>query len=89
MIWEAAVPGPRIVTIRQKALDITLHDWIEQLEEEDGSENVRCGSLYEVLENKMVGITSNCAPPQMLSACREAHNVASKYYKQAFEMEAA
>ncbi|TVY41172.1 hypothetical protein LOCC1_G006672 [Lachnellula occidentalis] len=83
MIWEAALPGPRIVTIRQKVLERTLGEWIE---DEGLDEELFAG---ENKDDDMLGITSDCKPPQILFVCKESYRVASKVYQRAFAMQAS
>ncbi|TVY16332.1 hypothetical protein LARI1_G007561 [Lachnellula arida] len=83
MIWEAAIPGPRIVTIRQRALDKTLGEWIE----DEGFHN----GLFpgESADDVLLGITSDCKPMQILFVCRESYHITSKIYQQTFATETA
>ncbi|KAH7390351.1 hypothetical protein BKA64DRAFT_121772 [Cadophora sp. MPI-SDFR-AT-0126] len=98
LIWEAALPGPRL----------RGHDWppIEYFDgEEDGgldedqeeerreARRTLCYWRSNLLDDdnmsvfwemNMLGIDSNCPPPNIMYACREAHQVASRKYTKAF-----
>ncbi|KAG4422167.1 hypothetical protein IFR04_004673 [Cadophora malorum] len=116
LIWEASLPGPRIVSIRQRPLRKTYldfreekgYDWplIEDFgDEEDGKldeaqEEERrdarrsiCFWRGELLDEQnmsvfwdmhMLGIDSDCPPPNIMFACREAYQVATRSYTKAF-----
>ncbi|PVH72393.1 hypothetical protein DL98DRAFT_539251 [Cadophora sp. DSE1049] len=116
LIWEAALPGPRLVSIRQRPLRKTFldykeekgYDWppieyfggeedgeLDEDQEEERREARRTichwrGDLFDednmsvFWEMNMLGIDSNCPPPNIMYACREAHQVASRNYTKAF-----
>ncbi|TVY40153.1 hypothetical protein LSUB1_G005768 [Lachnellula subtilissima] len=81
MIWESAIPGPRTVTIRQKALDRPLGGCIEEWNFDEE------GFPGETMNGNELGITSDCKPPQILFVCKESYRVASKFYQPAFATE--
>lgn len=78
MIWEAALPEPRIVYLRHARLVASpsplpgdIHD------------------LQEAPEPDRRGFTSDCPIPVLLCVSREAYGVASKPYERAFGTEDA
>jgi hypothetical protein len=82
MIWKAALP-PRIVSIRQKALDHTVSDWLKAGRPHNGVDiHLQNDSPHE----PMLGLASDYHPPQILFVCKESYGVASKYYHRAFSM---
>jgi hypothetical protein len=82
MMWEAAMPGPRIVEVRQKLLRRIRGKWINNWKEKDeiADDLVPNPSV----DDDLMGIRSACRPPQILSVCKESHSVTSKHYKKVF-----
>jgi hypothetical protein len=86
LIWDASVPGPRIVNIRQRYLTKTWDDIInEQGTKRRGAPTKAAGNKGDALEaHRLKGLKSDCPQPSILFACRESYTVASKYYQRAF-----
>jgi 2EXR family len=86
LIWDASVPGPRIVNIRQRYLTKTWDDIInEEGTKRRGAPTKAAGTKGDALEApRLKGLKSDCPQPSILFACRESYTVASKYYQRAF-----
>jgi predicted nucleotidyltransferase len=111
MIWEAALPGPRIVNVFQRPLKKTIGEWEEDTglswpilpppEPDDDDDNreweqnairseilealgKRWDDYDEYREGHLIGMSTKCPPPQILSVCKESYNVAKAQYTQAF-----
>lgn len=69
LIWEMALPDPRVVTIESKPMKKAAAD-----------ESSR--GFFEFMSP--IGITSDSSPPHILLACREAFSVVSKFYEPVF-----
>jgi hypothetical protein len=82
VIWEAAVPGPRIVEIRQKALQPIREIGIKGRRD-------ALNRYHLSVNDRFLGIRSVCRPPQLLFVCKESHGVASKHYKRIFDRSAS
>ena len=86
LIWEEAIPGPRIVNIRQRYLNKTSDDVL------NNGVTKRRGIIAKAAGNKAItlpaprlkGLKSNCPPPSILFVCRESYTVASRYYQRVF-----
>ncbi|KUJ06298.1 uncharacterized protein LY89DRAFT_542662, partial [Mollisia scopiformis] len=74
-IWEAAIPGPRIVDLRDQPLKITAGELKDQIREQKEK-------MFGF--HPMGGFKSKCPAPEILFACRESHEVATRYYERAF-----
>ena len=120
VIWKHALPGPRVVNLRQRKIKKTIGEWEtetgkpwpptkEGLEDEDADEeddhflvdvldtsDWRMGERYVVGDTlreanvydddaykagNLVALFSDCPPPEILSVCREAFEVVSKWYQ--------
>jgi hypothetical protein len=81
MIWEAALV-PRLVCIKQKALNFTVGDWFQA-----GCPNRGVNTVLhnESPDESMLGLASDL-PPQILLVCKESYGVVSKVYRRAFAM---
>ena len=125
IIWKHALPGPRVVNLRQRKLKKTIGEWEtetgkpwpptkEGLEDEDADEEddhflvdppslqwrnkerfVVGDTLRDPLRDdeydedaykagNLVAFVSDCPPPEILSVCREAFEVVSKWYQKVF-----
>lgn len=87
LIWEHAVPGPRLVEIRQRRLKKTIAEWETENETgwfEDTPETFSVWERKYIREEPIVGIESPCCIPNVLLACRESWKIASRYYHRAF-----
>ncbi|KAF8861544.1 hypothetical protein BDZ45DRAFT_258901 [Acephala macrosclerotiorum] len=78
-IWEAALPGPRVVNIREKRLKKPRQPEREHIEETSPDFDLPTFSRYNP-----VGLTSDSEAPSLLFTCRESYNVASKFYVLSF-----
>ncbi|KAG4427645.1 hypothetical protein IFR05_016871 [Cadophora sp. M221] len=113
LIWEATLPGPRLVNIRQRPIRKTFLDYKEEKGHEwppldrwtEGSEEIDEALLEEAEYARMdvcsalgispdlpgpfydahlLGLDSNCPPPNISLVCREAYGVVSRCYTKAF-----
>ncbi|KAH7311879.1 hypothetical protein BKA65DRAFT_157094 [Rhexocercosporidium sp. MPI-PUGE-AT-0058] len=113
LIWEATLPGPRLVNIHQRPLRKTFLDYKEENGHEwppldrwtEGSEEIDEALLEEAEYARMdvcsslgldgelpaafhdahlLGLSSNCPPPNTTYACRESYGVVSRHYTKAF-----
>jgi hypothetical protein len=113
MIWEAALPGPRVVNVFQRPLKKTIGEWENETglswphlppadqDDEDATidrewdQNMIRSEIVRALgiawddyggyrEGHLIGMATNCPPPQILSVCKESYNVAKAQYTQAF-----
>ncbi|EKD20701.1 hypothetical protein MBM_01383 [Drepanopeziza brunnea f. sp. 'multigermtubi' MB_m1] len=115
LIWEAALPGPRMVTIKQRPIMKTFLDYEEetgrkwpglsksdifdeddeieetQFEEDQAFREAICiargaSDLDQKVfwETHMVGIDSNCPPPDITFVCRESYGVVTRRYSKTF-----
>lgn len=76
-IWEAALPGPRIMQIKHGWIKPNFNERVQWLlpNEEDGEKDLRM--FYP-----------RCAPPQILYACRESYEITNAHYERVFGTEA-
>jgi hypothetical protein len=118
MIWEAALPGPRVVNVFQRPLKKTIGEWEDEtglrwpqipLDDKGENEEDPFGATFErataqitirsemlqalglylydhdgYREGHLVGMTTKCPPPQIMSVCTESYRVATGQYTQAF-----
>ena len=91
IIWQMALPGPRVVTIRQKLLQKSFSQWWNETHDESESVDHQDfgGEAWRqiILSGPVFGIKPDNGPPAILSACREAYGVASKFYERVFSVE--
>jgi hypothetical protein len=75
-IWEAALPGPRLINIKEKRLRKTKREHIAET----------CPDLDPATfpPDNLLGVTSDSKAPSVLFACRESYSVASKVYVPSF-----
>lgn len=73
---------PRLVSIKQKALDFTVGDWYQA-----GCPNRGVNTVLhnEAPDEPMLGLASD-SPPQILLVCKESYGVVSNIYSRAFAM---
>lgn len=98
MIWAFALPGPRVVNIRERALNKSyLQLKTEQAERKAADEGTPVVPLhpdyynegtmmYAVKSFTASELTSDISHPSILFVCREAFEVASKVYKRVFSL---
>ena len=89
VIWEFAVPGPRIVPLVQRVVKAVEEEWNRILdddscESDDGSlmcinEKAEYGDYYNLR-----GFQSDILAPSILFVNREAYHVATKHYTKTF-----
>jgi hypothetical protein len=75
-IWEAALPGPRLVNIKEKRLRKTKREHIAETRPDLDP--------TAFPPDNLLGVTSDSRAPSVLFACRESYSVASKVYVPSF-----
>ena len=97
MVWELALPGPRVVAIRERALrraylELKLDDGKGQTPDETSSNDEAASEASKYWSQDdhdddcelPTGLKPNPGPPEISFVCRESFAVTLKYYKCVF-----
>lgn len=104
MIWNAALPGPRVVEIKLLSLKKTQSQWDRERGlgrrnsfawddfVSEAAPDERCGFDEDHMPDgrpPLVGVKSQCQNPSILFVNHEAHKAAATYLKKAFSSPAS
>ncbi|TGO44144.1 hypothetical protein BCON_0588g00010 [Botryotinia convoluta] len=87
MIWGLAKPAGRIIELNLLERSTIKEEWnlARYPQAPDQSDHAENGDENLVRYNKLWGFKSNASIPALLLACRESHEVASKWYPRVFQ----
>ncbi|KAF7909888.1 uncharacterized protein EAF01_003606 [Botrytis porri] len=86
-IWELARPAGRIIELNLLERSTIKEEWnVTQFPQAPHqSDDVENGDENPITYNRLWGFKSNTSIPALLLACRESHEVASKWYPRVFQ----